>query len=105
MEENNSQGALQAGKRAGRGSKAHGTCLLLPFGVEQKFGGAGQQNEISGDPPSKCSASLRKAGAVECGLHAIKAAGQEKRRYLQVQPVSNDDAETPFFWRTAATPG
>lgn len=89
----------------GRGSRVHGTCLLLPFGVEQRFGGAGQQNEISRGPAKRMLCVVAEAGAVKCCLHAIKAAEQEKCRYLQVQPVSDDDAETPFFWRTAATPG
>ncbi|KAJ8117275.1 hypothetical protein OPT61_g1480 [Boeremia exigua] len=88
VEEEDGQGVLQAGEKEGRGSRAHGTWLLLPFGVENVWWGSRPAERITwvGAKQKLCFGA--KAGAVECSLHATISAGQETRRYLQLRAMT-----------------
>lgn len=75
--------------------------------VESTFGGAGQQNQISLEyVPSRIL--LRRWGGRRSRVQSTREESRwagESQVLAVAANLSDDDAETPFFWRTAATPG
>lgn len=106
VEEEDGQGGLQAREKEGRVSRAHGVAPTL-WGVEQTFGGAASRTKYPGLAPRECSAATRS----RCRRRRVQTTREQFRWAAESQVLGlaanagDDDAQTPFFWRIAATPG
>ena len=83
------KGELQAGEKEGRGSRRTGRrWSLLPFRSSRRSAGqASKTKYLSNTCQAEFYCVAGEAGAVVCSLRAKSPAGQESRRYLQLQPL------------------